>query len=114
MKIIFLYRMAGITNPEGWYSENILVTAMELCKNRREFYEFCNTIHNATKTDKYKLRFYHISGPNKGNLRKEKFFRTLQEADCEYNLRFKHRLYTLNPTVWEKQEDGDYRRIEGY
>lgn len=28
---ILVYRLAGTENPEGWYSENILTSASEIC-----------------------------------------------------------------------------------
>lgn len=60
----------------------------------------------------YKIRFYQQSGPNKGNLDHEEFFRTREDALKAYRKVFKRELYGLNPTVWVKEDD-DWRRLMG-
>lgn len=59
---------------------------------------------------KYKLRFYNLSGANKGNLHHEEFFETLTEMQIRYKEVFKRDLYSLNPTGW-KLIDENYIRI---
>ena len=56
---------------------------------------------------KYKLRFYNLTGENKGNLHHEEFFETLVEMQMRYKEVFKRDLYSLNPTGW-KLINGDY------
>lgn len=62
---------------------------------------------------RYKLRAYHISGDNKGNLEEEYFFQTKEQMDKKYNELFRYDLYNLNPTGWEWR-DGKWCRMAEY
>lgn len=59
---------------------------------------------------KYKLRFYHTSGTNKGNLDHEEFFQTKKEMDARYREAF-IKWSPYNPTAWDLKTGN---RIEGY
>ena len=61
----------------------------------------------------YKLRFYHKTGANKGNLSHEEFFQTLKELQSRYNDVFVYNDFSLNPTAW-KQTGNGWERIAGY
>ena len=50
----------------------------------------------------YKLRIYYKSGAQKGNLKREEFFDSLDAMNKRYRELFKPREYSLNPTAWEK------------
>lgn len=50
----------------------------------------------------YKLRIYYKSGAQKGNLKREEFFDSLDAMNKRYKELFKPREYALNPTAWEK------------
>lgn len=63
---------------------------------------------------KYKLRIYVTSGIGKGNLDHEEFFDTMEPMDARYKQLFVHNLYSLNPTAWAMDADGNWTRIEGY
>ena len=58
----------------------------------------------------YKLRFYELSGPDKGNLRTEEFFTTRESLLKRYREVFRKDLYSLNPTAWQ-YADGEWERI---
>lgn len=60
-----------------------------------------------------KLRFYHKTGVNKGNLHHEEFFQTLEELQSRYNDVFVYNDYSLNPTAWKHTSNG-WERITGY
>ena len=65
-------------------------------------------------TNKYKLRIYELSGPNKGDLDHEEFFPTRELMNNRYNELSKHiKTYALRPTVWEYIEE-DWERLAGY
>lgn len=49
----------------------------------------------------YKLRIYYKSGAQKGNLKREEFFDSLDAMNKRYRELFKKE-YALNPTAWEK------------
>lgn len=49
---------------------------------------------------RYKIRFYHVDGPQKSNLRKEEYYDTLGEAVSRFRETFRPGLLALNPTVW--------------
>lgn len=51
---------------------------------------------------KYKLRIYYKSGFQKGNLKREEFFDSLDAMNKRYRELFKPREYALNPTAWKK------------
>lgn len=51
---------------------------------------------------RYKLRIYFKSGAQKGNLKREEFFDSLDAMSKRYRELFKPREYALNPTAWEK------------
>ena len=54
---------------------------------------------------KAKIRFYHQTGPDKGNLKTELFFDSVRKA-CKFYVSFYEReLYALNPTLWEYREN---------
>lgn len=63
---------------------------------------------------KYKLRIYVTSGIDKGNLDHEEFFDTIELMDARYKQLFVYNLYSLNPTAWEIDANGNWTRIEGY
>ena len=63
---------------------------------------------------RYKVRVYHLTGENKGNLKGELFFDSLKKADLAYRSLFAYELYSLNPTVWEKEADETYTRLTEY
>ncbi len=50
----------------------------------------------------YKLRIYYKSGAQKGNLKREEFFDSLDAMQQRYRELFKSREYALNPTAWER------------
>lgn len=50
----------------------------------------------------YKLRIYYKSGAQKGNLKREEFFDSLDAINKRYRELFKPREYALNPTAWKK------------
>lgn len=50
----------------------------------------------------YKLRIYFKSGAQKGNLKREEFFDSLDAMNKRYRELFKPREYALNPTAWKK------------
>ena len=61
----------------------------------------------------YKLRIYKQKGKDKGNLDREEFFSTKDEAIERYNeLRIPDN-FALNPTLWKRNKD-DWERVEGY
>lgn len=62
---------------------------------------------------KFKLRFYHLSGPEKGNLEREEYFANEQEAIRRFREVFKPGLLTLNPTMWIRLREGEdfWRRL---
>ena len=54
---------------------------------------------------KAKIRFYHQTGPDKGNLKTELYFDSVRKA-CKFYVSFYEReLYALNPTLWEYREN---------
>lgn len=59
---------------------------------------------------KYKLRIYYKSGVQKGNLKREEFFDSLEAMNTRYKELFKPREYALNPTAWEKV-NGEWLRM---
>lgn len=61
----------------------------------------------------YKLRIYNLTGVDKGNLNHEENFDTKEQMDKRYNELFTVNLYGLNPTAWERIDDG-WKRLEGY
>ena len=67
----------------------------------------------------YKLRFYKLTGAEKGNLEHEEFFNTLEEMQNKYNEVFKYELKAYNPTAWyfnreENQKNNNWERIIGF
>ena len=50
----------------------------------------------------YKLRIYYKSGAQKGNLKREEFFDSLDAMNKRYRELFKPKEYALNTTAWEK------------
>lgn len=62
---------------------------------------------------RYKLRIYHTDGPEKGNLKKEEFFDTIQELNSRYEKLFQRSVYSLRPTAWENKGD-KWKRLRGY
>ena len=61
----------------------------------------------------YKLKFYHKTGVNKGNLNHEEFFQTLEELQSRYRDVFVYNDFALNPTAWKHTSNG-WERIAGY
>lgn len=60
----------------------------------------------------YKLRFYYLTGINKGNLKYEEFFNTKEELKKRYEEVFEYDLFSLNPTMWELKNN-EWFRIMG-
>ena len=50
----------------------------------------------------YKLRIYYKSGAQKGNLKREEFFDSLDAMNKRYRELFRPKEYAMNPTAWEK------------
>lgn len=65
------------------------------------------------ETERYKLRFYVVSGPDKGNVDHEEFFDSINELNKRYEELFKYNLFSLNPTAWVWNRN-DWIRIMGY
>lgn len=61
----------------------------------------------------YKVREYHKTGIQKGNIKQETFFNSFKEAKSYYNAMFYYYDYSLNPTMWIKIDTG-YKRINPY
>lgn len=61
----------------------------------------------------FKLRFYHKTGADKGNLWKEEFFYTLEEMISRYDEVFVYKDYSLNPTAW-MYDNNRWMRLSGY
>ena len=59
----------------------------------------------------YKLRIYYKSGAQKGNLKREEFFDSLDAMNKRYRELFKPREYALNPTAWERINNGEWLRM---
>lgn len=59
---------------------------------------------------RYKLRIYFKSGAQKGNLKREEFFDSLDAMNKRYRELFKLREYALNPTAWE-EINGEWLRM---
>lgn len=57
----------------------------------------------------YKLRIYYKSGAQKGNLKREEFFDSLDAMNKRYRELFKPE-YALNPTAWERI-NGEWLRM---
>ena len=49
----------------------------------------------------YKLRFYKLSGPDKGNLSHEEFFQDREQMETRYREVFQREPYAYNPTAWQ-------------
>ena len=60
-----------------------------------------------------KLRFYHKTGANKGNVDHEEFSQTLEELQSRYHDVFVYNDFALNPTAWKHTSNG-WERIAGY
>lgn len=58
----------------------------------------------------YKLRIYYKSGAQKGNLKREEFFDSLDAMNKIYRELFKPKEYALNPTAWERI-NGEWLRM---
>lgn len=58
----------------------------------------------------YKLRIYYKSGVQKGNLKREEFFDSLDAMNKRYRELFKPKEYALNPTAWERI-NGEWLRM---
>lgn len=61
----------------------------------------------------FKLRIYKLSGPKKGNLDHEEYFKTAKAMDNRYNELFIPERWSLNPTAWRKNGQ-TWNRILGY
>ena len=59
---------------------------------------------------RYKLRIYYKSGAQKGNLKREEFFDSLDPMNKRYRELFKPKEYALNPTAWERI-NGEWLRM---
>lgn len=59
---------------------------------------------------RYKLRIYYKSGAQKGNLKREEFFDSLDVMNKRYRELFKPKEYALNPTAWERI-NGEWLRM---
>lgn len=62
---------------------------------------------------KFKVRFYHLSGPEKGNMSKEEFYDSFHEAVSRLREVFKPGLLALNATLWvaDSSYAGGWRRL---
>ena len=58
----------------------------------------------------YKLRIYYKSGAQKGNLKREEFFDSLDAMNKRYRELLKPKEYALNPTAWERI-NGEWLRM---
>jgi hypothetical protein len=58
---------------------------------------------------RYKLRIYFKSGAQKGNLKREEFFDSLDAMNKRYRELFKPK-EALNPTAWERI-NGEWLRM---
>lgn len=58
----------------------------------------------------YKLRFYKLSGPDKGNLSHEEFFQDREQMETRYREVFQRERYTYNPTAWQ-YVDNEWTRL---
>ena len=58
----------------------------------------------------YKLRIYYKSGAQKGNLKREEFFDSLDAMNKRYRELFRPKEYALNPTAWERI-NGEWLRM---
>lgn len=58
----------------------------------------------------YKIRYYYITGPNKGNVKSEQYFWNIGDLCHTYEATFELGLGAANPTVWE-WKDNDYHRL---
>lgn len=67
-------------------------------------------IEDTDNRSSYKIRFYKLSGNDKGNLDHEEFFDSKEDAVRAYRKVFKKELYSLNPTVWQNV-DGEWKRL---
>lgn len=63
---------------------------------------------------RFKLRFYHKSGGDKGCLSHEEFFDTLEQLNDRYEKVFVYLDFSLNPTAWELGSNNEWHRIYGY
>lgn len=59
---------------------------------------------------RYKLRIYYKSGTQKGNLKREEFFESLEAMNRRYRELFNPKEYALNPTAWKKV-NGEWLRM---
>lgn len=59
---------------------------------------------------RYKLRIYFKSGAQKGNLKREEFFDSLDAMNKRYRELFKPKEYALNPTACERI-NGEWLRM---
>lgn len=58
----------------------------------------------------YKIRYYYITGPNKGNVKNEQYFWNIEDLRHTYEISFESGLHASNPTVW-KWKGNDYYRL---
>lgn len=58
----------------------------------------------------YKLRFYQLSGPDKGNLSHEEFFQDREQMMVRYREVFRRDLCAYNPTAWQ-YVDNEWTRL---
>jgi len=67
--------------------------------------------------NKYKLRIYKLTGPKKGDLDHEEFFKTHEDLDKRYKelsrLSDNGRPSPLRPTAWERKGN-DWERLLEY
>ena len=57
----------------------------------------------------YKIRYYYITGPNKGNVKSEQYFWNIEDLCHAYETTFEPGLGASNPTVWKWKDDHYYR-----
>ena len=58
----------------------------------------------------YKLRFYQLSGLDKGNLSHEEFFQDREQMMIRYREVFRQDLYAYTPTAWQ-YVDNEWTRL---
>lgn len=57
-----------------------------------------------------KIRYYYITGANKGNVKSEQYFWNIGDLCHTYKISFESGLYASNLAVW-KWKDNNYYRL---
>ena len=73
--------------------------------------EFKESLGEELEEKEFKVRFYKLEPDSKaGDLDHEEFFDSKEDAVSAYKKAFKKELFSLNPTVWRKQ-NGEWKRV---